>query len=279
MRPVAGAASLTCGFRYQEGDGAEMGTPLCECGTVRICECVICGQPLCGDHRWERDGRWLCRVDALAFDDQKAAEAEAEAEAHAATYASHIESLSDIPDPIERFLRILGPLAKPQFSSDAFDAVSKAYGAVGSSEFRDLRIGEIAAALCPDELVVREWTAEQSAHASAASERNWDSATIASWFARTAPSVLPFDVSFTEITQENRILRGGMSEREKGRHDAWVFNPGLQQGGLLVLDDGRLSTTSPVYPADASRREVNGGMVGSNILLLMGERLGYAVTL
>lgn len=99
---IPGSVGQICGYRYQEGEGAQAGTPKCWCGVVRIAECLECGAPLCGDHIRRLSGAVYCEADRSSKD---SAQRDAERLRLTAGFLEELERcLSKVSDPVERAL-------------------------------------------------------------------------------------------------------------------------------------------------------------------------------
>ena len=57
---IPGPERVVCGHKYQEGVGPALGQ--CDCGVFAVATCQQCGEPLCGKHMHEWDGRTYCRT-------------------------------------------------------------------------------------------------------------------------------------------------------------------------------------------------------------------------
>lgn len=106
----------TCGHRYQgPAMSSASGAPPCWCGLDSIGSCTKCGQRLCNDHAFRRDGRILCGDDSSAFDEAKREEDRAKAREYAAAEEKWMSdwerqaaaALETVTDRVERGVRLL----------------------------------------------------------------------------------------------------------------------------------------------------------------------------
>jgi hypothetical protein len=220
-----------CGQRFHAlQDGEPMTHAKCWCSTFAICECAVCGQPLCGDHRYLRAERWHCKEDARAIDAEAKRAADAVAAAAEAREQERLARISELADPIERLLRERAPRPAPMgnYVPDwpAIAATIERAGGQGRSD-----------------------GAEPGA---------WASARIAAWFAARAGGT-PFDAELPELGPSRRRLLGGGNTRPKvlGQFGLWLFARGGDMGSYGATDIGIVQDGRLVW-ADASASSFSG---------------------
>jgi hypothetical protein len=116
-----------CGCRYQ----VPVSSVTCHCGKYSIGKCSRCDQPVCGRHATESRSLFLC-LDCQAEDDDasRAAARQAAVDTISAWEVEARKAVLNVPDPIERALRVRHELGDnffdPTLRSLAETPVSKA---------------------------------------------------------------------------------------------------------------------------------------------------------